>query len=185
MDDIKLIDGIKKQDIEYLYKFIDKYGKIIYSILNNILDRCHEKILIDECFDDILMIIWYRIDSYDASKGSFINWVISVTKHKAVDCKRKSNKLYSLCNIDELNLEDDIQIDKNLLSIEQKEELETYISKLNSNEKKIFILRYLNGESIDFISNETKIPKANVYNRLSRGRKKLKNIMEGNVYEKK
>lgn len=93
MDDIKLIDGIKKQDIEYLYKFIDKYGKIIYSVLNNILDRYHEK--------------------------------------------------------------------------------------------KIFILRYLNGENIDFISNETKIPKANVYNRLSRGRKKLKNIMEGNIYEKK
>lgn len=182
MDDIELIEGIKKQNIEYLYKFIDKYGKIIYAVLNKTLDKCHEKQLIDECFDDILMIIWHYIDSYDINKGNFVSWLISVSKYKAIDYKRKSNKLYNLCNIDGLNIEDTMQVDKKLLLVEQKKELEHCIDKLDKNDKEIFTLRYLKGKSIDFISNAVKTSKANVYNRLSRCRKKLKDILEGNSY---
>lgn len=183
MNDDELIEGIKNQNIKSLYNFIDKYGKIIYAVLNKTLDKNHEKQLIDECFDDILMIIWYHIGSYDASRGNFISWLISITKYKAIDYKRKDNKLYNLCDIDQLNIEDSTQVDEELLKIEQKKELETCMNKLNKDDKEILTQRYLNEENIDSISAIVKTSKVNVYNRLSRCRKKLKKLLEGNLYE--
>ncbi|MCY6371168.1 sigma-70 family RNA polymerase sigma factor [Clostridium ganghwense] len=180
----ELIEGLKKQDIKYLNKFIKKYGNLIYGVINGILDKSHEKELIDECFDDILLNIWYNIDCYDCKKANFTSWLISVSKFKAIDYKRKSNKTYNLCNISDLNLEDKNRVDEELKLEEQSKELMDLISELHEKDREIFIRKYLNEESIENISKSLKIPKENIYNRLSRGRKKLKSLMEGRAYER-
>ena len=65
-------------------------------MVHSVLDTAHSKVLVDECVDDILLIVWYNINSYDENRGKFRNWLISVAKFKAIDYKRKSNKVYQL-----------------------------------------------------------------------------------------
>lgn len=179
MSDDELVDGLKKHDMKYLHEFIDIYGKLIYGVLNSVLDKNHERHSIDECFDDVLLSIWYNIDCYDENKGKFVNWIISICKFKAIDYKRKSNKDYNLSDIDECNAEYNKSMEEEILLKEQKIELTNFINKLGEPDREIFNRRYFKEESIDDISKGLGIPKENIYNRLSRGRKKLKDLMEG------
>ncbi|RAN91862.1 RNA polymerase subunit sigma-70 [Bacillus sp. SRB_28] len=94
--DIEIVEGLRKQDMLALYTAIDRYGDLIYKVVHSVLDTAHSKVLVDECVDDILFIVWYNINSYDKNRGKFRNWLISVAKFKAIDYKRKSNKIYQL-----------------------------------------------------------------------------------------
>ncbi|EOO17964.1 RNA polymerase subunit sigma-70 [Bacillus mycoides] len=94
--DIEIVEGLRKQDMLALHTAIDRYGDLIYKVVHSVLDTAHSKVLVDECVDDILLIVWYNINSYDKKRGKFRNWLISVAKFKAIDYKRKSNKVYQL-----------------------------------------------------------------------------------------
>lgn len=91
--DIEIVEGLRKQDMLALHTAIDRYGDLIYKVVHSILDTAHSKVLVDECVDDILLIVWYNISSYDENRGKFRNWLISVAKFKAIDYKRKVIRL--------------------------------------------------------------------------------------------
>ncbi len=62
------------------------------------------------------------------------------------------------------------------LSQNLKKELLSYLSKEDQN---IFIETYFNGKSAEEISINNNLSSSNIYNRLSRGRRKLKNLYGG------
>lgn len=184
MENDDLIEELKNQNLKALHEFIDKYGRLIYGVINSGLVQPHEKAVIDECFDDILLDIWYNIESYDASKGKFVNWLISVCKFNVIDYKRKLSNSYNTYDIDSVVLQDKTNVEDDIISNEEKDRIKDYINKLEQPDREIFVRRYINEESIDEISTALHISKDNIYNRLSRGRKRLKNIMMEGYYEK-
>lgn len=180
MDNEDLIERLKNQDIMALHEFIDRYGRLVYGVINTGLIQSNEKALRDECFDDILLDVWYNIKSYDTNKGKFTNWLISVCKFNVIDCKRKLGKSYKDCNIDSIILEDELNIENDIISNEEKNNIKSSIDKLDKLDREIFLRRYFEQESIDVIAAALHISRESVYNKLSRGRKKLKKIvMEG------
>ncbi len=150
---------------------------LIYRVVHSVLDTAHSKVLVDECVDDILLIVWYNISSYDENCGKFRNWLISVAKFKAIDYKRKSNKTYQLQEFQQEIYEEGKNIDP------PKEERDynfyVLIKELNEEDKKIFIKRYSDEYSVQEIAIEFGMTRDTVYSRLSRGRKKLKKMLGG------
>ena len=69
--DIEIVEGLRKQDMLALHTVIDRYGELIYRVVHSVLDTAHSKVLVDECVDDILLIVWYNISSYDENRGKF------------------------------------------------------------------------------------------------------------------
>ncbi len=55
--DIEIVEGLRKQDMLVLYTAIDRYGELIYRVVRSVLDTAHSKVLVDECVDDILLIV--------------------------------------------------------------------------------------------------------------------------------
>ncbi|WP_232423588.1 MULTISPECIES: sigma factor [Bacillus] len=56
-----------------------------------------DKFFIDEIVNDVFITLWFHIDSYDEDKALFQHWLISVSKYKAIDFKRKrENKKVSI-----------------------------------------------------------------------------------------
>jgi hypothetical protein len=68
--DIEIVEGLRKQDMLALHTVIDQYGDLIYKVVHSVLDTAQSKVLVDECVDDILLIVWYNINSYDKIVGS-------------------------------------------------------------------------------------------------------------------
>ncbi|HFJ9334997.1 TPA: sigma-70 family RNA polymerase sigma factor [Bacillus cereus] len=160
-----------------LHTAIDRYGDLIYKVVHSILDTAQSKVLVDECVDDILLIVWYNISSYDENRGKFRNWLISVARFKAIDYKRKSNKSYQLQEFQQEIYEDRKNV--NLTKEERDYNFYVLIKELNEEDKKIFIKRYLDEYSVQEIALEFGMTRDTVYSRLSRGRKKLKKLLRG------
>lgn len=171
---------LKNKNEKALEYVIDNYGWIIKSIVRKHLynmDSYHE-----ECINDILLGIWGNIDSFDESKNSFKNWVGGISKYKAIDYKRKYLKDLENENIDTLDLktEDDAHI--RLTKNELNKDLENLLNCLKEEDKKLFFKLYVEEKDIDIITKETGLKRDVIYNRVSRGKSRIRKmfkILEG------
>ena len=168
MQDELMIKYIKKKKEKGMELLIDNYRGIITAVV-----RRHLGVLVnyeEECVDDVLLSIWDNIKSFNNKKNSFKNWVCAVSKYKAIDYKKKY-----LSKVEHIDISKEIYyIDQELLKSEIDEEVNEILSHLNENDKNLFKKYYLEGEPLEEIAikNNTKV--SNLYNRLSRGKKKIR-----------
>ena len=180
MDDEHIVAGILKKDERALDQLIDKYGGLIKSIVSFHLymDYGYQ----EECMNDILMILWDKIDQYNPEKNSLKNWIGAVCKYRCINYKRK----YYREQFDELD--DSLQLDNNperiILEEELSDETESLLTALSKKDREIFRKRFLKDESIDDISKSMKLAPSVIYNRISKGKKKIKKFWGGRYEER-
>lgn len=169
-----LINGIIKRDKESLMKLMDIYGKLIYYIAGTILIEPYERESIEDCYNEVFTAIWFNIDCFNLDKGSFKNWIIAITRYKAIDIKKKNlNHNQSLEYDDELVSNQENELER----IENLELINELLNTLDKKDRSIFIKRYFRGDSIKEISKEAGYSEEYIYTRISRARKKLKKIV--------
>lgn len=171
MQDKLIIKYIKKRKQEGIEMLIDKYSGLIASIVRTNLGKL--KNYEEECVSDVFLAIWDNIEYFEKDKNTFKNWICVIAKYKAINYKKK---YLSTANASEIN-EDTYYIDKNLLSLEIKQDLEDIFKHLNEKDKDIFKKYYLREEDPQEIAKENNITISSLYSRLSRGRKKIRESM--------
>ncbi|MGL4655464.1 MAG: sigma-70 family RNA polymerase sigma factor [Sarcina sp.] len=182
MEDKLIIKNIKRKKECGLEMLIDAYGLFIRTIIRQKLYNLSADE--DECLDDVLMCIWNNINSFDEKKNTFKNWVASVTRYKVIDYNRKYLKSRDYIKIsstdnDIENIKDSrAKVDKKLLENELRDEINNLLDNLKLRDKELFIRHYLEEKSVEHISKETGEKTENIYNRLSRGREKLRKILK-------
>ncbi len=168
------LEQLVERNEDALYYVIDIYGGLIKSIVAKHLDKLQP--LQEECIDDILLGIWDNIASFAPGKNTFKNWVAAVAKYKSIDYKRKYLKLLNQENIEDINLVSDCKADEKLIEQEVGYEVESLLKQLKEEDRQIFIQYYIESQDVESIAREMRIKKADIYNRLSRGRAKLRKI---------
>lgn len=174
---------IRKKNEKGLIYMTDHYGFVIKAVLRKYLFRLSDKE--EECMNDVLLAVWQNIASYDPSKSSFQSWLAGVSRYKAIDCKRKYLKQLSESSLDDFSYP---VIDKNaerdLLKIELQEEIEEILNSLSEKDREIFRQVFLEEESIQSVAKQTGMKEATIYQRISRGRSKLRAMFrKGGQYE--
>ena len=171
MTDEKIAEGIISRDERALDALIDKYGGLIKSIVTYHLHENYR----GECMNDILLSLWRNMDRYDPEKNSLKNWIGAVCKYKCIDYKRK----YYNENFSELDerIPSPMSAESGIIRAELEAEIDELLQSLPERDREIFRRRYIDGESVELISAETGMKSSAVYNRLSRGRRRLKNIL--------
>jgi RNA polymerase sigma-70 factor (ECF subfamily) len=170
------ISELRDKNEKALYFVIDNYGWIIKSTVKKSLYNLigHQ----EECINDILLAIWDNIDSFDEDKNSFKNWVAAISKYKSIDYQRKYLKNLKDENIENTELVSPENLLEKVLEKDVQNNLEKLLAPLKPEDKKIFLMVYLEEKDFDEISEELSISKSVLYNRLSRGKKKLKNTIQ-------
>lgn len=148
---------------------IDEYGGFITFIVRKYLGSL--KNYEEECIDDVLLDIWNNINSFDENKSTFKNWIGSIAKYKAINYKKKYIREINLCDIEESSSSYE---DKNLVNLEIQQEIEDLLSNLKEKDRDIFRKYYLEDVSLEIIATEVNTSVDNLYNRISRGRNKIK-----------
>lgn len=179
MNDRQLVCGILHKDEQALDCLVDRYGGLIKSIVSFHLCDIYR----DECINDILLSIWNNISKYDSAKNSLKNWIGAVCKYKCIDYKRKYYK-EQFSQLDE-NIPSSFSIESNLLKQEIENDIDSLLSALSPEDQVIFRKRYIDNETTEEISHSMNISSSVLYNRLSRGRQKLKkSLLRSGKYEK-
>ena len=121
--------------------------------------------------NEVFYEVWQKIAAYQPERSRLITWLLLISRSRAIDHKRKLNKR---------SLEEK-PVDEQELAIEEspltKETFLGFIEDLEALDQRIFLLYYFYQESPETIAEQTDLNVSAIYNRLSRGRKRLKERM--------
>lgn len=151
---------------------IDTYGGLIYSVVRKQLSALPE--LQQECVNDVLLAIWQHCDSFDETRSTFANWVAGICRYKAIDCRRTWLNRLQAQPLEAAEWIADEKSKAAMLEQEIFEELEQMLSCLGEEDRKIFKALYLEGCSVEEVADAMGMKRSNVYNRVSRGRSRLR-----------
>ncbi|MCR5212847.1 MAG: sigma-70 family RNA polymerase sigma factor [Eubacterium sp.] len=170
------IERLKAKDQRALEYIIERYGGLLYSIIRKKLTLIPDKV--DECFNDVLLKMWDHAEDYDEEKCEFKGWLAAIARYQAIDYLRIAKReefgraaesLEDLANKTCFNDERFREIEESI-----DNEFEKLISCLAPIDQEIFRRLYERGDSMDDISRDMNIPKKQLYNHTSRGKKKIR-----------
>ena len=171
MQDEEIIERIKKKDYAGLEELLAVYGDSMLRTIHSVLSQPHEVSERQDVANEVFYEVWQKIAAYQPEKSRLVTWLLLISRSRAIDHKRKLNKR---------SLEEK-PVDEQELAIEDspltKETFLGFIEDLEALDQRIFLLYYFYQESPETIAEQTDLNVSAIYNRLSRGRKRLKERM--------
>lgn len=171
MQDEEIIERIKKKDYAGLEELLAVYGDSMLRTIHSVLSQPHEVSERQDVANEVFYEVWQKIAAYQPERSRLITWLLLISRSRAIDHKRKLNKR---------SLEEK-PVDEQELAIEDspltKETFLGFIEDLEAFDQRIFLLYYFYQESPETIAEQTDLNVSAIYNRLSRGRKRLKERM--------
>ncbi|GAB1770351.1 sigma-70 family RNA polymerase sigma factor [Priestia megaterium] len=170
MEDDWIVASIMRKKEKGLELLIDQYGGLITAIVRKHLGTL--KSYEEECINDVLLAVWHHIHRFDSEKNTFKNWVAAVAKYKAIDYQRKYIKTQH-----ESLSEAEFGETPGVHNV-QRDDVEELLGHLSEGDRELFKAYYLQEIELKQIAKKQETTISNLYNRLSRGRKKLKAIFK-------
>lgn len=157
-----LIQKIAQGDKNALEELYRVYGRMIYSIALSV-SKSH--FLSDEIVDDVLTRIWLNAKELKDIRKP-VNWLYIVSKNCAIDRVKREKQTYEIYDIS--------QNDTDMESVEANDSFYFYISRLNEDERKIFVMRFVQDLEFKQIAKEVSRPFSTVTSIFYRAIEKLK-----------
>lgn len=166
------IEQLRLHNETALMYVIDTYGGLLKSVISKHLFAMPDRV--EECLNDVLLSIWENIASFDEGRSTFKNWAAAIARYQAVDYLRKYHRELQQVEIkDTLAAEDDV-MSRQLIEDEISEEMERLLNCLNEKDRILFWKLYVEDKPMEEVSKETGMQKSVIYNRLSRGKRRIR-----------
>lgn len=166
------IQQLQLHNEKALLYVIDEYGSLLMSIIRKQLFGVPHRQ--EECFNDVLLKIWQHISDYDESKNTFKNWVAAIARYRAIDYLRQYQRELATVDIENTVIVKEDRILAKMIEKEISEEVEMMLDSLKPSDRELFMKLYVEDKSVEQVSQETGMKKEVIYNRLSRGKEKLR-----------
>lgn len=172
IDENNYLQQLQLHNEDALVYVIETYGGLLKSVVHKHLFAMPEKT--EDCLNDVFFCIWKDINSFDAGRNTFKNWAAAVARYQAISYLRKYQRELQQTNIDDVVIpQEDIMLER-LIEQELSEEMESMLGCLNERDRQLFLKLYAEEQSIEEISRETGMKKSVIYNRISRGRQRIR-----------
>ncbi|MBA2414657.1 MAG: sigma-70 family RNA polymerase sigma factor [Geodermatophilaceae bacterium] len=88
--DVALVGRLTQGDTAALEQLYDRYGRPAYSLARRILA---DDGLAEDVVQEVFLALWRQPERFDADRGAFSSWLLTMTHHKAVDAVRREETL--------------------------------------------------------------------------------------------
>lgn len=167
------LEQLKLQNEDALYYVMKQYGGLVKSVVHRHLYNLSQ--YEEDCINDVFFAVWTHISHYQKEKNPFSNWLAGIARLKALDYVRRHKNQLSEVHL-EAETMDSIPEGKNVyeeLENSISGEIDQLLTCLKERDRELFYRLYVGEESMDEISKDMKMDKSLLYNRLSRGKKRL------------
>ncbi|MTK13358.1 MAG: sigma-70 family RNA polymerase sigma factor [Clostridiaceae bacterium] len=171
INDENFLLELKKKNPEALEYIINTYCNLVFKIVINVLGKDNYENA-KECINDVYLLVWNKSHLYNPEKSSFKNWLLAVSKYKAIDYKRSLVKKDNV-QIEEQVLVSKIDVENEYILKEAKEELIKLLQYEHKLDRELFIRKYILDQDMDSLCKKFNLSKGAVYNRLWRTKNSL------------
>lgn len=89
--DSRLVKALEDRDQRALEALYDRYGDYVYSVCLRMVGDVQ---LAEDLTQEVFLRLWRRPDLYDADRGRFITWLLSVARNRGIDERRSRGRRF-------------------------------------------------------------------------------------------
>ena len=166
----KIIRLIKKKDKEFVSLIYDHYADSLYGIIKRMVG---EEPLAQDILQESFLKIWKNADQYDPKKARLFTWLLSVTRHTAID-KLRSAKIRASR---EIQIEDSnvYNLQTNNV-IPQHMDIKDILADLDQKYREVIEVLFFQGLTQREASKALNIPLGTIKTRLKIGLRELREV---------
>lgn len=80
--DTALMKSLLRQDVNAFEQLYDRYSRTVYSLVLRILQQASTA---EEVVQDVFLQLWRNAAAYDAGRGPFVPWLLTLARNRAFD----------------------------------------------------------------------------------------------------
>ena len=176
--DAELLRRIAAGDAEAFGQLYDRTSRVLFSMARQILrnDAAAEDLL-----QDVYVQVWDRAGSFDESLGRPITWLITLTRNRAVDRLRSSQRFERM--IEAAQLESALTSAGNAavepeMDGDQRRVIRAALNGLSAEQRQALDMAFFGGLTQSEIAEELKVPLGTVKARIRRGMLQLRDALK-------
>lgn len=172
---MKLVNNKHRPALEELY---DRYIKLVYSFVFKFSNSDEEQT--KEMVQLVFLKLWTTKSHYDPSKGSFVNWLLTIVRNVCIDYIRKE-KIHTQVKHRSFETESQVALVDPVNQIQEMitgSEIASAKSKLSPSQKRLIDMLYWRGYTLAEIARIENEPVGTIKSRLYQSLKQLKKYLE-------
>ncbi|PTL38237.1 RNA polymerase sigma factor [Alkalicoccus saliphilus] len=171
-EDVQLYERIRAKDEAAMEMLYDKYAKLLYSFAYKMVYNAAGA---EEVVQEVMIKLWRGKGIYSEEKGKFTTWLLTITRHTAIDYLRKQKKTTEDVIHQETEHEDSQPGTEELVEWKHRgERVKEAMRTLKEEQRLIIDLFYFKGYSQKKIAEKVNVPLGTVKGRIRLALKHLK-----------
>ncbi len=176
-NDILLLQRVEKGDRDAFRALYHRYANAVYSVA---LRVTRDPELAEEVVQDVFMKLWHKHHLYDATRGRFGTWLLSITRFAAIDRLRYENRRFRAAD-EEKTVPSRVEVhtaqaDHDLWELGQH--LRMLVERLPKEQRQVVELAYFQGFTHRELAEYLGIPLGTVKSRLRLALTKLRDMWQ-------
>ncbi len=179
LDDRALVARVTEGDGGALEALYGRYGRACFGLARRILA---DEQFAQDVVQEVFLTVWRDASRFDAARGGFSTWLLSMTHHKAVDAVRREENLRkrrSTAEVLEGREYDGPDVDDEVWSLLRRSRVRAALQTLPAPQREALTLAYFGGYTQREIAGLTSTPLGTVKTRMLAGMRRLRDSLDG------
>jgi RNA polymerase sigma-70 factor (ECF subfamily) len=179
--DAELLRRVAGGDVTAFEQFYDRYSTALHALAMKILRDAHEA---EEVLQEAMTLIWERAASYNAAAGKPLSWAMAITRNKAIDLIRSTQRASRLIEEAALDAEaraSSVPAESRAFLEEASTLVRRALAELPAEQRRSIELAYFGGLTQSEIASQLGEPLGTVKARIRRGMMTLRDALENRL----
>ena len=177
----KDIDGdiaaeLRQGEATAIGRLYDRYGRLAYGLALRVLnDRTAAEDVVQEAF----LGVWRNAESFDTSRGTVRNWLLSIVHNRAIDRIRGTARIRQEARLEAIERTAEVPDAWEALSLElERKQIQEAFAQLPDAQRRTLELAYFGGCTHVEIARRMDVPLGTVKGRMRMGLEKMRSFLQ-------
>lgn len=176
MTDAELLRRLQEDRAAGAEVLLQRYAPLLRYVIGGILRDPQDA---EDCFSEVTLVLWQKLDSYDTARGSLSAWLTAVARNTALNHWKARQRRDAHLSEPETEPASHTTPESEILRRERSARLQTAIQQLSPQEKQLFYRKYYYLQPVSQIAAEMGLTERAAEGRLYRLRKRLQTELGG------
>jgi RNA polymerase sigma-70 factor (ECF subfamily) len=178
LEDGQLCALVVEGDGAALEALYGRYGRVSYALARRILA---DDVLAQDVVQEVFLTVWRDARRFDASRGGFSTWLLTMTHHKSVDAVRREENLRKRrAPAEALDLTESTgpAVDDEVWNAFRRDQVRAALTELPDPQREALALAYFGGYTQREIAKITETPLGTVKTRMLAGMRRMREALQ-------